>query len=297
MQENLFGFLKAQDVEIFENYPLSKMSSIRIGGRALVLRPRSIDGLIRTVDVLGEQGTEYKIVGRMSNVLPPDGSYGKSVICTADVCAFRLCGDILVAECGATFRRIATRLAPLGYGGYEELVGIPGTVGGLVTMNAGAYGRSISDLIEWADVYSPEERNTLRVDGASLGLSYRDSHIGRRGWILLSAGFKLRADRAEAVLDRISELRVLRRASQPTEFPSLGSVFKRPANGIAARMIDECGLKGVRCGDAQVSVKHAGFIVNLGKATSEQYISLMEKCRCAVQDKFGVSLEPEIEIL
>ncbi len=297
MQENLFGFLKAQDVEIFEHYPLSKMSSVRIGGSAPVLRPRSTEGLVRTVDALAGCGMKYKTVGRMTNVLPPDGSYGKCVICTADICGFHLFGDILVAECGATFRRIAAKLAPMGYSGYEELVGIPGTIGGLVTMNAGAYGRCISDLIEWADVYSPDEKSTFRVDAASLGLSYRDSYIGRRGWILLSAGFKLQSGCAELVFNRISELRALRRASQPTEFPSLGSVFKRPLYGSAARMIDECGLKGVRCGDAQVSVKHAGFIVNLGKATSEQYISLMEKCRLAVRDKFGVSLEPEIEIL
>ena len=297
MQEKLYGFLKAQDVEIFENYPLSEMSSVGIGGTALVLRPKSLRGLVATVSALSEWGIEYKTLGRASNVLPPDDGYGKAVVCTTAIRDFRREGDILIAECGASFRRIALELSPLGFGGYEELVGIPGSVGGMVAMNAGAYGRCVADFIEWAEVYLPQERKSVRVDAAELDLSYRDSAVGRSRWILLSAAFRLQRSSTDRINRRLKELSSLRRASQPLEYPSLGSVFKRTSVGSAAKMIDECGLKGLRCGGAQVSEKHAGFIVNRGNATAAQYISLMEQCREAVLKKFGVSLEPEIEIL
>ena len=276
---------------------MSEMSSVGIGGTALVLRPKSLRGLVATVSALSEWGIEYKTVGRASNVLPPDDGYGKAVVCTTAIRGFRREGDILIAECGATFRRIAMELSPLGLGGYEELVGIPGSVGGMVAMNAGAYGRCVADFIEWAEVYFPQERKSVRVDASELDLSYRDSAVGRSRWILLSAAFRLQRSSTDRINRRLKELSSLRRASQPLEYPSLGSVFKRTSVGSAAKMIDECGLKGLRCGDAQVSEKHAGFIVNRGNATAAQYISLMEQCRESVLKKFGVSLEPEIEIL
>jgi len=204
-------------------------------------------------------------------------------------------GNSLTADCGAQLTRLSAYAAEEGLGGLEFAYGIPGTLGGALTMNAGAYGGEMKDVTGSVDYLDPTLQ-LRRVSGPELGFGYRKSRFGSED-VILRARLDLReGDRAE-IRDRCRDLAERRKASQPLELPSAGSAFKRPATGFAAAMIDEAGLKGYRVGGACVSAKHAGFVVNCGGATAADVKRLMEDVRQTVYDRCGVLLEAEIRFL
>lgn len=283
-------------LDIREEEPLRNHVSFRIGGPAkLCLLPASAEELEALCAFLRSAGEKPLILGNGSNVLPPDAGLERTVILTKKATAISVEGENIFAESGALLTKVSAAAADAGLSGLEFAYGIPGTVGGALTMNAGAYGGEMKDVTV-RTVYLDAALGKHTAEGTEHGFAYRKSRFTADD-VILSTELRLSTGDRAAVAARIRELTEKRRASQPLDRPSAGSAFKRPETGYAAAMIDECGLKGLRVGGAQVSEKHAGFIVNLGNATAEDVKRLIAEVRERVYDRFGVQLEPEIRML
>lgn len=278
--------------------PLEKHTSFRIGGPAEVMAfPKNPEqlGLLLNKSVLLE--CKPVILGAGTNVLAPDEGVRGLVICLKDC----LDGMELLEEhrlrvyAGVTMARAAVFAAKNGLSGLEFAHGIPGTVGGGVYMNAGAYGSDISRVCVSAEVMDGDG-NIRTVSAQELDFSYRHSALEDTGEIVVSATFRLTTEDPERIRDYMKQLQAKRLASQPLNLPSAGSAFKRPAQGYAAALIDEAGLKGYRVGDAAISEKHAGFAVNLGHATAAQVRQLLHDVAQKVKTNSGIPLEPEVRI-
>lgn len=284
------------ELETRENEPLSQFVSFRIGGPArLLLLPASASELESLCALLRQLGEKPLILGNGSNVLPPDDGIDGTVILTRKSAAVTVEGTLLRAECGALLTKVSGMAAEAGLSGLEFAFGIPGTVGGALVMNAGAYGGEMKDVVLRTEYLDGELRKCV-CEGSGHEFRYRHSRFTPSD-VILHTELQLRRGEREAIQARCRELTEKRRASQPLDKPSAGSAFKRPESGYAAAMIDECGLRGLRIGNAQVSEKHAGFIVNLGGATAEDVKRLIFEVQERVYDRLGVRLEPEIRIL
>ena len=280
------------------NEPLSKHTSFRIGGPAEVMAfPQNADELAEILKLSKKLDIRTSILGAGTNVLAPDEGVPGLVICLKDsLNGMQELGDgrILVMA-GVTMSRAAVFAANHGLTGMEFAHGIPGTIGGGVYMNAGAYGGEISQICESVTVINREgEQKTLSRD--EMCFRYRHSVLEESGAIVVSAVFCLNQDTSEAVKARMKELLTKRSASQPLDLPSAGSAFKRPVGGYAAALIDQAGLKGFQVGGAAISKKHAGFAVNLGGATANDVKQLLEQVSARVFEATGIKLEPEIRI-
>lgn len=280
------------------NEPLSKHTSFRIGGPAEVMAfPQNADELAEILKLSKKLDIRTSILGAGTNVLAPDEGVPGLVICLKDsLNGMQELGDgrILVMA-GVTMSRAAVFAANHGLAGMEFAHGIPGTIGGGVYMNAGAYGGEISQICESVTVTNREgEQKTLSRD--EMCFRYRHSVLEESGAIVVSAVFCLNQDTSEAVKARMKELLTKRSASQPLDLPSAGSAFKRPVGGYAAVLIDQAGLKGFQVGGAAISKKHAGFAVNLGGATANDVKQLLEQVSARVFEATGIKLEPEIRI-
>lgn len=295
----LIDFLKMNDVEYAEDVKLSQFSSIRIGGYCdFVVFPNNKKKLVDLLRFLDNAKIQYKILGRMSNVLAPDEKYQKVVIKTDRLLGVFQDDNIITASAGESIPALSKRMLECELSGIEELSGIPGSIGGAIVGNAGAFGREISDVLLDIEYYDCSEYKvkTIRKDQANF--TYRSSVFKTKPYVILSARFVLEKGTYERIRAKMLEIARIRREKQPYGLPSLGSVFKRPGEGLfASKMIDECGLRGFRIGDAQISSKHAGFIVNLGNATSKEYLALSRYAKEQVLLKFGVEMTEEIEIL
>lgn len=281
-----------------ENEPLSHHCSFRIGGPApLLALPRSAEELQALCLFFREKGERPFLLGNGTNLLFPDKGLSRPVIRTCrNAGAVTVSGTRVTAECGATLAQIASAALEAGLTGLEFAHGIPGSVGGGVTMNAGAYGGELKDAVVETD-YLDEEFVLRTLRGEEHAFSYRHSAFSDRECVILRSVFSLTPGDPETISARMRELAEKRRASQPLDMPSAGSTFKRPATGYAAAMIDESGLKGFSVGGAQVSPKHAGFVVNAGGATCIDVLRLMEHIQKTVFSRFGVELEPEVRII
>ena len=280
------------------NEPLSKHTSFRIGGPAEVMAfPQNADELAEILKLSKKLDIRTSILGAGTNVLAPDEGVPGLVICLKDsLNGMQELGDgrILVMA-GVTMSRAAVFAANHGLTGMEFAHGIPGTIGGGVYMNAGAYGGEISQICESVTVINREgEQKTLSRD--EMCFRYRHSVLEESGAIVVSAVFCLNQDTSETVKARMKELLIKRSASQPLDLPSAGSAFKRPVGGYAAALIDQAGLKGFQVGGAGISTKHAGFAVNLGGATANDVKQLLEQVSARVFEATGIKLEPEIRI-
>jgi len=297
MFELIEDILKAKEVKFKKNISLATLSTIRIGGACeAVIYPDTEEKLIFTLRLFTGCGIKYKVLGRMSNVLPPDGAFFSVVVKTDAICDIEYEDGLVYSGVGVSLPVLAGHTARLGLSGLEELSGIPGSVGGALFGNAGAYGREICELLCSVRAYLPESDDVITLSSAEMTFGYRDSCFKRGDYILLSARFRLSETDSSSAMMRIDEYRRKRLVSSPRE-PSLGSTFKRPVSGYASKMIDECGLRGSRVGDAAISEKHAGYIVNLGRATALDVMRLVEIAENAVYKKFGIRLEREIEYL
>ncbi len=285
-------------IRLLLSEPMSRHTSFRIGGPAEVMAfPESGEQLSQILKVSKMLDITPAILGAGTNVLAPDEGMAGLVICLKDCLGGITQPDattIRVAG-GVTMTRAAVYAANLGLSGLEFAHGIPGTVGGGVYMNAGAYGGEIKDVCIRAEVM--DAGGNIRVlSGDEMGFSYRHSCLEDSGEIVLSADFALRPAATEDIRAAMQELMGRRKSSQPLELPSAGSAFKRPAGGYAAALIDQAGLKGFQIGGAAVSEKHAGFVVNLGGATAADVKALLQAVADRVYEASGIRLEPEVRI-
>lgn len=277
--------------------PAAKHTSFRVGGAIKRMAfPSTEEELIALDGLLRELGVRRVVLGNGTNVLFPDEGLDAVVIATGEMRTIRLENDWeLVADAGVSLARLATEALLADLTGLEFAHGIPGSVGGGIVMNAGAYDGSLSDVLDEVTALFPDGVRTLSVE--ELRLSYRHSLFTERPEAtVLRARFRLRPGESASIRARMDELMEKRRASQPLELPSAGSTFKRPEGHFAGRLIESCGLKGARVGGAEVSTKHAGFVVNTGGATCADVLTLMETIQKTVLDATGVKLEPEVKI-
>ena len=278
--------------------PLSRHTSLRIGGPAEAMAfPKTKEELALLLKESSLWDTKPVILGAGTNVLAPDEGLRGLTVCLKDALdgMERLDETSIRVMAGVTMARSAVFAASQGLSGLEFAHGIPGTIGGGVYMNAGAYGGDIGSVCK--EVELMDRGGNIHVLSASqMDFSYRHSCLESRDLIVVSAVFALQPGEEAAIRARMKELQTKRIASQPLNFPSAGSAFKRPQGGYAAALIEEAGLKGFRVGDAAISEKHAGFAVNLGKATAEDMKALLEEVSQRVEKSSGIRLEPEIRI-
>lgn len=286
------------DIEYRLNEPMTLHTSFRIGGNAeLMAFPKTEEELALLLRVARAEGITPRILGAGTNVLAPDEGIPGLVICLKDCLdgMARLDDTHIRVAAGVTMTRAAVFAANLGLSGLEFAHGIPGTVGGGVYMNAGAYGGEICQVCT-SVVVMDEEGNIRSCSREQMGFSYRHSILEEKGGIVLSAEFELSPLPADEIRAKMKELMAKRSASQPLDLPSAGSAFKRPAGGYAAALIDQAGLRGFTVGGAGISTKHAGFAVNLGGATADDVRNLLSRVSDLVFDRFGIRLEPEVRI-
>lgn len=283
-------------LELRENEPMRAHSSFRIGGPAdLFAEPASQEELCELCSFLRDRSEEPVIIGNGTNLLVHDeGVRGVVIHLGERLAEIRTEGDTLCAEAGITLAKLAVFARERGLSGLEFAHGIPGSLGGAVMMNAGAYGGEMKDVVYDVRYLDAHGDVCETRDG---GFAYRKSRFSDGKEVILGATVQLRQDDPDAIHARMMELWEKRSASQPLDKPSAGSTFKRPQTGYAAAMIQEAGLKGLRVGGAQVSEKHAGFIINTGSATFADVTALMAQVTDAVYRQFGVTLEPEVRII
>jgi UDP-N-acetylenolpyruvoylglucosamine reductase len=283
------------------DYPLARLTTIRTGGPAeLFARAGTIEQLERLVAWAAEEGLEVGVVGSGSNLLVADeGVAGLVVKLDQDLSKIELDGTRMECGGGARLPAVSARAAQAGLTGIEFGVNIPGTVGGAVRMNANAYGGELARVLEWVDVVTPAGTDRRAPD--ELGFAYRRSNLGSRE-VVAQASFALRAAQRDEVKATLAEMRSRRKTAQPSGIKTFGSTFKNPddarAGGrTAGQLLDEAGCRGLRIGGASFSAKHANFIENHGDATTADVVALMAEGRRLVRERFGVELEPEVQVL
>lgn len=297
----LVGTLRGQhpQLDIREWEPMARHTTFRVGGKVRVfVRPTTVEEIVSICNLLKAEGIRPFLMGRGSNLLVADEDLEGVVIQLAE--NFSDCRRVgetaLYAQAGVTLVRLARLAQEYGLTGMEFAGGIPGALGGGVSMNAGAYGGELKDVVMSVD-YLDEDLNLRTATGAECDFRYRGSAFSDTNKVILGAKLELQQSAVEAVEARMEELKAKRVKSQPLEYPSAGSTFKRPVGGFAAAMIDEAGLKGYTVGGAQVSEKHAGFVINRGGATCADVLALMEHIRKTVYDRTGTELEAEVKII
>ena len=295
-QQKISAFLP--EVELRFDEPMAKHTSFRIGGGAEVMAfPKTKEELAKLLKTSALLDCKFAILGAGTNVLAPDEGIQGLVICLKDCLdGIQLLDDTHIrVMAGVTMTRAAVFAANHGLSGMEFAHGIPGSVGGGVYMNAGAYGGELCQIIDSVEVMDLEG-NVRRLSGEEMQFSYRHSRLETEPGIVISADFVLTPKSVEEIKARMKELMGKRSASQPLDLPSAGSAFKRPVGGYAAALIDQAGLKGFRVGNAAISEKHAGFAVNLGGATAGDVKALLQQVSDKVYENSGIRLEPEVRI-
>ncbi|MBE6954103.1 MAG: UDP-N-acetylmuramate dehydrogenase [Ruminococcaceae bacterium] len=291
----LAGILPAEAV--WADEPMEKHTSFRIGGPCdWMATPRTEEELCRVLACVRAAEVPYFVLGNGTNLLCSDAGFRGVVIRTAKLDELSICDGTVRVGAGLSMTRTAFDAANESLTGLEFAHGIPGSIGGGVVMNAGAYGGEMAQVV--SRVFCVDQAGTAReftLEEAELG--YRSSRFQREELIVTGAELKLEAGDREEIRAAMADLAERRRSKQPLELPSAGSVFKRPPNGFAAAMIDQCGLKGYRIGGACVSEKHAGFIVNLGGATCADVLALVDHIKACVSEAFGTELQCEIKRL
>lgn len=277
---------------------MARYTTFRLGGPAdLLAEPGSADEAAQTLAMARESGVPVTVIGNGSNLLVLDGGIrGLTVRIGRAMSALTFSGTELTAEAGAMMSAAAARAAAQGLAGLVFAGGIPGTVGGGVYMNAGAYGGEMSQVLESARILKASG-DVAQVSATELDMRYRHTSLMDQGGVVLSAIFLLKPDEPERIAARMADYSQRRREKQPLQYPSSGSFFKRPEGYFAGKLIQDAGLKGASVGGAQISELHAGFLINRGNATANDVLALMGKVQNEVQARFGVKLEPEVRII
>lgn len=296
---NSFMKLGIPESRILENESMAKHISFRVGGCAdYYVNCIDRKELSSLLSFLAEEGVPHMLIGNGSNLLFRDSGYRGVIIHLEG--EFQDCevqGDTVIAGSGKLLSSVSSLAAKSGLAGMEFASGIPGSIGGAIYMNAGAYGGEMKDIVTRVWLMSPDGKEETVRTGTEMEFAYRNSCLQRTGEIVTKVELKLQPEDAEAIQARIAELTEKRVQKQPVNFPSAGSTFKRPAEGYAAALIQESGLKGVSVGGAEVSEKHSGFIINKGGATATDVLQLMELVEKKVYEDSGIHLEPEVRII
>lgn len=288
------------DLKVTADEPMSRHTSFRIGGPARRMAfPQNGEQLVLLMGFAEECGAETLVIGNGTNLLAADEGLDRLVVDVSAAMHGVQGGEsgTVTAEAGVSLARLADFACKQGLTGLEFAHGIPGTLGGAVCMNAGAYGGEMKQVIQTVTVLFPDE-GVKTLTGEEMAFGYRRSLLtDRPEGVVLRAAVQLAPGDPAAIREKMQELMARRKASQPLEWPSAGSTFKRPAGHFAGTLIDQCGLKGLTVGGAQVSEKHAGFIINKGGATCADVTALIAQVQARVYDKTGVRLEPEVKIV
>ena len=279
------------------NEPMSGHTTLKLGGPAdYLVFPRSAEEISALFAEAGDHNLPVTVIGHGSNLLVLDGGIRGLVICIGkNMRNITREGNILTAQAGAMLGSAAAEAADAGLSGLEFASGIPGTVGGGVTMNAGAYGGEMAQVVTAVNALCPG-RGTVTFSREEMDFAYRHSAVAEKTLVVTDVTFELQPGDPAEIRAKISELNARRAEKQPLDVPSAGSTFKRPEGFYAAALIDQCGLKGYSIGGARVSMKHAGFLVNTG-TSSRDFLELMRKVQQIVEERVGVKLEPEIRII
>ena len=289
------------DENVFENEPMSMHTTFRIGGPARYFAiVNSEEDLIKTIKLVREENQEYFVLGNGSNILVSDKGFDGVVLqLSGEFDTIHLSGNNIIAGSGLLLSQVARTALDNSLAGLEFASGIPGTIGGAIVMNAGAYGSEMKDVVKAVRILwlEPDEPTieTLTLD--DLKLSYRHSILKERKGIVLDVKLTLKPGSKEEIKSIMDDLAAKRREKQPLEYPSAGSTFKRPEGYFAAKLIEDAGLKGYKVGTAMVSDKHAGFVVNTGGAKATEVKQVMDHVVYTVNQSTGITLEPEVILL
>lgn len=290
--------IKALGCDVLCDQPLAPYTSFKIGGNAkMVVKPSTIAAIQPLLTLLKSQGERYCIIGNGSNMLVSSNGYDGTVIVISDALnKIEVQGRQIICEAGATLTRLCRAALESQLHGLEFAYGIPGTVGGSIYMNAGAYGGEIKDVLK-SCTFIDENGEMVTLPVSELDLSYRHSIFTGGNCCILSAEFELEHGDADTIRTEMDKYLASRKEKQPLEYPSAGSTFKRPDGNYASALIEQCGLKGCSVGGAMVSTKHSGFVINTGGATSDDVLKLVEHIKAVVYEKTGYNLECEIQML
>lgn len=283
---------------ILKEEPMKQHTTFRIGGAAkLFLRPDTEEELGEVLSYCKEMELPYFLLGNGSNLLVSDGGFDGVVIQLGEGFeGISREGNSFTVKAATMLGRVARRAAEEGLGGLEFASGIPGTIGGAIFMNAGAYGGEMKQIVSRVKVMKPDGEICI-LGREDLAMGYRTSIVKEKGYIVLEVQLELTPRPTEEIQQKMEELKAARKEKQPLEFPSAGSTFKRPEGYFAGKLIMDAGLRGFRVGDAQVSEKHCGFVVNRGEATADEVMELVAQVQKKVLDEFGVELELEVQTL
>ncbi|MEE0955139.1 MAG: UDP-N-acetylmuramate dehydrogenase [Eubacterium sp.] len=277
--------------------PMSRHTTFRIGGPAdYFVLPRSARELSECLHLLKKAGGEFFVLGNGSNLLVSDQGYRGCILCTKNITNLSCRSGKITAGAGAPLTQLAVFAKKNGLAGLEFAYGIPGTLGGALVMNAGAYGGEMKDLVKSVTVLL-ENGNERTLTGEQMEFGYRSSILMDRDWTAVSAVLELQNGNPEEISERMDGNLRARQDKQPLEYPSAGSTFKRPEGFFAGKLIMDCGLAGFCVGDAEVSTKHCGFLINKGHASCREMLELMHKVQETVEGKYHVHLEPEVRFL
>ncbi len=299
MNNEFFNELKQKidSAALLKMEPMKQHTTFRVGGPADVLVMPNREELAEVLSLCKKHDESYYVVGNGSNLLVGDkGIRGVVILITNRMGEIAIDGETIYAGAGATLGQIASRAAAESLTGMEFAAGIPGTVGGAVVMNAGAYGGEMKDILVSATVMT-EDGEEKEIPVEDLDLSYRHSCIPEKKYIVLGVTLRLAKGNVEEIRSKMAELRDQRLTKQPLEYPSAGSTFKRPEGYFAGKLIMDAGLRGYQVGGAQVAEKHCGFVINKGDATAADIVQLMQDVSDKVEAEFGVTLEPEVKLL
>lgn len=285
-------------MQILYNEPMKNHTSFKVGGPAdIFIEPDDRAELVKAIKDLREQGVSYYIIGNGSNLLVSDkGLRGAVVKIGEKFGSVSINNDIITAESGVLLSTLSKMAAREGLTGMEFASGIPGSLGGAVTMNAGAYGGEMKDIVEWVEILD-QDLNIKRLKNDEMKFMYRKSIIEPGKHIVLRCCIRLKKGNKDEIDNKMAELAEKRKSKQPLHLPSAGSTFKRPEGYFAGKLIEDAGLRGFSIGGAQVSTLHCGFVVNNGDATAKDVYDLIRHVQKTVFEKFNVMLEPEVKIL
>ena len=297
MMYGLIEYLNNNKISYTDKKRASEFTSFKIGGECFVIYPQSENELINTVGYCRGNGIKYIVLGCASNVLISDKGYDGAVILTQKLNEISCKDNVITAGCGAQLSAVCKTAYKNGLAGLEFAYGIPGSVGGAVFMNAGAYGGETKDVVTKVRAYSTSNDKIIELNNSECDFGYRHSVFENSDHIILSAEYALDPAEKSEIKAKMDDYIGRRKSKQPLNYPSAGSVFKRYPGRYTGQMIEEAGLKGCTVGGAQVSEKHAGFIINKGGATADDVLKLIEHIKSVIKEREGIDIETEIRVI
>lgn len=293
--EEIINLLE-NDGDIKENVSLKTLTTLKVGGISkYVFYPKNVTSLKKALTLFKENNINYKIFGNGSNIIPSDKIYDGVIIKLSSLNNLKINDEVIEVEAGYSLMKLAKEVIKLGLSGLEWANGIPGTIGGAVYMNAGAYKQDMSFVLEKITVLD-ENMNIVTLNKDELDFSYRHSRLMEENLICLSATLKLEKKDISLIEEVVNKRKEKRMETQPLEYPSAGSVFRNPFNDFAGRLVEECNLKGKQIGGAMISLKHANFIINKDNATGNDVLDLINLAKKEVKEKFNIELKQEQEL-